>query len=113
MVGYTGRRVAFATALITNAFAAPAPRLQRRASSDPFAILDPQNWVNPDNMTWADFKPPPGVDWADPSRKGSERNFNIALVTIDYADRPFVVTSAGPNATIYGNPVAASAPAAE
>lgn len=21
---------------------------------DPFAVLDPQNWVNPDNMTWED-----------------------------------------------------------
>jgi hypothetical protein len=26
--------------------------------SDPFAVLDPQNWVNPDNMTWADWKTP-------------------------------------------------------
>ena len=103
MVGFTGRRVAFATALITSAFGAPAPRLQRRASSDPFAILDPQNWVNPDNMTWADFKAPPGTTWADPKRQGRDRNFNIAMVTVDYPDSPFVMTLA-PESDIFGNP---------
>ncbi|KAI1873545.1 hypothetical protein JX265_005167 [Neoarthrinium moseri] len=74
---------------------------------DPFGVLDPQNWVNPDNMTWADFKPPPGTNWSDPARKGSERNFNIALVTIDYSDRPFVVTQPT-GSTIYGNPLPAA-----
>ncbi|KAF2472727.1 M6 family metalloprotease domain-containing protein [Lindgomyces ingoldianus] len=72
-------------------------------SSDPFAILDPQNWVNPDDMTWADFKAPPGATWSDPRRKGSIRNFNIALVTVDYSDMPFVITQA-PNSTVFTNP---------
>lgn len=73
-------------------------------ASSPFDIIDVQNWVNPDNMTWADFVAPPGTNWSDPSRKGSERNFNIALVTIDYTDRPFVVTQPV-GSTIYGNPL--------
>ncbi|KAK7978052.1 M6 family metalloprotease [Apiospora saccharicola] len=95
----TAALAAVATLLATDlAWAAPC-------ASDPFKVLDAQNWVNPDDMTWADFKAPPGVDWADPSRKGSERNFNIALVTIDYPDKTFVVTGA-PNSTIYGNPLA-------
>lgn len=72
----------------------------------PFDILDEQNWVNPDDMTWADFMSSPGTNWSDPTQKGSERNFNIALVTIDYSDRPFVVTQPT-GSTIYGNPLPA------
>jgi hypothetical protein len=49
------------------------------AVSDPFAVLDPQNWVNPDDMTWADFVAPPGTNWSDPTITGTDRNFNIAL----------------------------------
>ncbi|KAI1398637.1 M6 metalloprotease [Hypoxylon fuscum] len=74
------------------------------SQSDPFKVLDPQNWVNPDNMTWEDYITPPGTSWNDPSRKGSERNFNIALVAVDYSDKPFVVTQA-PNSTVFGNPL--------
>ncbi|CAG8973575.1 hypothetical protein HYALB_00008276 [Hymenoscyphus albidus] len=70
---------------------------------DPFEVLDPQNWVDPANMTWADFKAPPGTTWADPSRKGSNRNFNIALVTVDYADKPFTITLPT-GSTIFNNP---------
>ncbi|KAJ4287714.1 hypothetical protein N0V90_012417 [Kalmusia sp. IMI 367209] len=103
--GHTVSRVAFATALLTSAIAAPAPalRFQRRASADPFAVLDPQNWVNPDNMTWADFVAPPGTNWANPSRQGRDRNFNIAMVTVDYPDSPFVMTLE-PESDIFGNP---------
>ncbi|KAK2791838.1 hypothetical protein FQN51_001983 [Onygenales sp. PD_10] len=70
---------------------------------DPFAVLDPQNWVNPDNMTWDDWLSPPDTNWADPSVKGSVRNFNIALVTVDYPDMPFVITL-DPGSTVFGNP---------
>lgn len=71
--------------------------------SDPFAVLDPQNIVLPDNMTWADYVKPPGTNWSDPTKKGSKRNFNIALVVVDYPDRPFVITEAA-GATPFGNP---------
>ncbi|KAI1413322.1 M6 metalloprotease [Hypoxylon sp. FL1857] len=87
------------TLLANHAWAAPYVPL-----SDPFKVLDPQNWVNPDNMTWADYKTPPGTSWNDPSRKGSNRNFNIALVAVDYPDKPFVITQA-PNSTVFGNPL--------
>ncbi|KAL1607898.1 hypothetical protein SLS60_002836 [Paraconiothyrium brasiliense] len=106
MARHNGRsfsRIALATALLTTAFAAPAPRLLRRASTDPFAIIDEQKWVNPDNMTWADFKTPPGTSWGDPSRQGRDRNFNIAMVTVDYPDSPFVMTLE-PESDIFGNP---------
>ena len=74
-----------------------------RSDDDPFAVLDPQNWVNPANMTWADWQVPPGTNWSDPSTTGSIRNFNIALITVDYSDKPFEITLP-PQSTIYGNP---------
>ncbi|KAI1080368.1 M6 metalloprotease [Whalleya microplaca] len=74
------------------------------SQSDPFQVLDPQNWVNPDNMTWGEYKAPPGTSWSDPSRKGSNRNFNIALVAIDYPDIPFVITRPA-ESTVFKNPL--------
>jgi len=83
--------------------AAAAVVRRQSAPVNPFAPIDPQNWVNPDNMTWDDYAAPPTTNWADPARKGRDRNFNIALVTIDYPDSPFVVTLPA-NSDIFGNP---------
>jgi M6 family metalloprotease-like protein len=54
-------------------------------------------------MIWDDYVNPPGTNWGDPSRKGRDRNFNIALVAVDYPDSGFVVTRQ-PHTDIYGNP---------
>jgi M6 family metalloprotease-like protein len=59
--------------------------------------------VNPDNMTWEQFVAPPSTDWSDPGRKGRDRNFKIAMVTVDYPDSPFVVTLPV-QSDIFGNP---------
>ncbi|HEX4814824.1 MAG TPA: M6 family metalloprotease domain-containing protein [Nonomuraea sp.] len=67
--------------------------------------IDPQNWENPDNMTWADYTRPPGTSWNDPAVKGSERTFKGALVLLDYPNQPFVVTRPQ-GSTIYANPSA-------
>jgi M6 family metalloprotease-like protein len=77
--------------------------LQGRAGFPP--PIDPQNWVNPDHMTWADYKPVPGTNWADPSRQGSVRTFRGALVLLDYPNQSFVVTRPQ-NSTVFGNPSA-------
>ena len=53
--------------------------------------LDPQRVVDQDSMTWEDYQPIPGRDWADPSL-APEREFRIALVAIDFPDQPFVIT---------------------
>ena len=71
-------------AMLDTASAFPAHLLKARAPSAPFAPIDPQNWVNPDNMTWDDFVAPPSTSWSDPARKGRDRNFKIAMVTVDY-----------------------------
>jgi M6 family metalloprotease-like protein len=72
-------------------------------AAGPFRVLDPQNWENPDTMTWDDYVAPPGTNWSDPAVRGSVRNFDIALVTLDYPDQPFVVTQPA-RSTIFGNP---------
>ncbi|MFC0860727.1 M6 family metalloprotease domain-containing protein [Sphaerimonospora cavernae] len=69
------------------------------------APIDPQNWKNPDHMTWADYKKIPGMNWADPNAKGSVRTFKGALVLLDYANQPFVVTRPA-HTTVFGNPSA-------
>ncbi|GAA2162400.1 M6 family metalloprotease domain-containing protein [Actinomadura napierensis] len=65
--------------------------------------LDPQNYELPDTMTWGDYASIPGTSWADPSHKGSIKNFNGAVVLVDYPNQPFVVTQPK-NSTIFGNP---------
>ncbi|MEV0158547.1 M6 family metalloprotease-like protein [Nonomuraea fuscirosea] len=67
--------------------------------------IDPQNWENPDHMTWADYKKPPGTKWNDPAVKGSQRTFKGALVLLDYPNQPFVVTQPQ-GSTIFANPSA-------
>jgi hypothetical protein len=54
-------------------------------------------------MTWEQFVAPPSTDWSDPERKGRDRNFKIAMVTVDYPDSPFVVTLPV-QSDIFGNP---------
>ena len=82
----------------------PQPAARFAQPGFPGAI-DPQNWANPDNMTWSDYKKPPGTNWADPAAKGSVRTFKGALVLADYPNQPFVVTQPQ-NSTVFGNPSA-------
>ncbi|MBM7774058.1 M6 family metalloprotease-like protein [Actinokineospora baliensis] len=66
--------------------------------------IDPQNWVNPDHMTWEqDYRKIPGTNWADPAVKGSKRTVKGALVLLDYRNQPFVVTQPA-RSTVFGNP---------
>jgi M6 family metalloprotease-like protein len=64
--------------------------------------LDPQVVQDQDDMTWDDYRPVPGFDWADPTLT-PERGFRIALVAIDFPDQPFVITMAR-GSDPFGNP---------
>ena len=64
--------------------------------------LDPQHWQDQEEMTWADYRPIPGTNWADPARKG-ERNFRVALIAVDFPDQPFVITLPK-KSDLFGNP---------
>jgi M6 family metalloprotease-like protein len=64
--------------------------------------LDSQAVQDQDEMTWDDYRPIPGHDWADRSLV-PDRPFRIALVAIDFPDQPFVITL--PKASDpFGNP---------
>ncbi len=67
------------------------------------APIDPQHWVNQKDMTWDDYKPTPGVNWADPARKPSKRTFKGAVVLLDYPDEAFDITKPA-KSTVFGNP---------
>ena len=54
-------------------------------------------------MTWADYHPIPGVNWADPSLVPSKKSFKVALVAIDFDDQPFVITLPK-KSDLFGNP---------
>lgn len=98
------RASAFAAVLCLELLSLPVDALTEASWRNPFAPIDPQVWVNPDDMTWDDFKAPPGTQWNDVTKKGSSRNFNIALIAVDYSDETFVVTRE-PNSTVFGNPL--------
>jgi len=53
--------------------------------------LDPQIVVDQDDMTWEDYRPIPGVAWAD-SLTASERTIRIALLAADFPNQEFVMT---------------------
>ncbi|MEU7577126.1 M6 family metalloprotease domain-containing protein [Streptomyces sp. NPDC041068] len=65
--------------------------------------IDPQNWRNPDDMTWSEYRSVPGTDWADPDVEPTDRTFKGALVLLDYPDEEFTVSQA-PGSTVFGNP---------
>ncbi|MFI9239201.1 M6 family metalloprotease domain-containing protein [Streptomyces sp. NPDC053079] len=69
--------------------------------------VDPQRWRNPDDMTWAEYRPVPGTDWANPAVKPTKRMFKGALVLLDYPDEEFSV-SRPPGSSIFGNPLPAA-----
>ena len=64
--------------------------------------IDPQSVQDQDDMTWNDYNPIPGKNWADPSLV-PERKFRMALVAVDFPDQPFVITLPK-NSDLFGNP---------
>ena len=65
--------------------------------------IDPQVVRDQDDMTWEDYKPIPGVNWADTARQGSRRTMRVAIVPADYSDFPFVMTLPK-QSDLFGNP---------
>lgn len=64
--------------------------------------IDPQIVQDQDDMTWDDYRPIPGIDWADRTLV-PERGFKLAVLAMDFPDQPFVITlprSSDP----FGNP---------
>lgn len=53
-------------------------------------------------MTWADYRPIPGTRWADNALE-PQRKLRVALIAIDFADQPFVITLPK-ESDLFGNP---------
>lgn len=68
----------------------------------PLPPIDPQIILDQDNMTWDDYTPIPGIDWADITLR-PEREFKMALVAVDFHDQPFVITLPK-GSDLFGNP---------
>jgi M6 family metalloprotease-like protein len=97
-------RAVLATALAASAVAAGS---STAAAAGPPAPLDPQNWSFQDNLTWADYKKVPGPDYSDPSIQPTVKRWKVALILVDFPDRPFIIAQPA-GGTIWGTPTAAA-----
>ncbi len=79
-----------------------------QAGTGPLPPIDPQRVQDQDAMTWDDYRPIPGKNWADPSLT-PERPFRLAVVAIDFPDQPFVITLPK-GSDPFGNPQLAPVP---
>ncbi|ALC92790.1 hypothetical protein AM500_12825 [Bacillus sp. FJAT-18017] len=64
--------------------------------------IDTQSWVNPENMTWNDYKQVPGIDWNNPDIK-PETELKGALILVDFPDQEFILTKPK-HSELIGNP---------
>jgi M6 family metalloprotease-like protein len=88
-----------ALALGTPAISAPAPT--GLAAVPPG--MDPQSWVLPQDMTWDDYVPVPGYDWASDPALQATKPIRTALILADYEDQPMVMTRPT-GSDLVGNP---------
>ncbi len=79
-----------------------APATTKAGHPSGLAPLDPQQVQDQEDMTWADYHPIPGRDWADP-KLVPERKFRMAIVAVDFPDQPFVITQKK-KSDLFGNP---------
>lgn len=86
-------------------YAASAPSAQQVDAAGP---IDPQRVQDQDTMTWKDYRPIPGTSWADTGVPGA-RVLRVALVAVDFADQPFVITMPK-QSDLFGNPQVAPVP---
>ena len=94
---------AFLLVVVTASWYPGAGATPQDAASSPAAIpLDRQRVEDQETMTWADYRPIPGHNWADPSLK-PQRALRVALVAVDFPDQPFVITMPK-HSDLFGNP---------
>lgn len=64
---------------------------------------DVQSWELPEDMTWEDYLPVPGIDWRTADIE-PERVLRGALVIVDFPDREFIL-SQPEGSEVAGNPI--------
>ena len=90
-----------ASLLALPALHAPAAAAQGLAQAP--GPVDPQSWVLPADMTWDDYRPIPGFNWADDQRQPPKK-LRAALILGDFPDREFLVTRPKGSDAV-GNPI--------
>ncbi len=73
--------------------------------------VDPQSWVNPEDMTWNDYKQIPGIDWNNTDIK-PETELKGALILVDFPDQDFIL-SKPKGSELIGNPQVDAVPREE
>src|SRR3954470_16633815 len=97
------RRKTILTSLLALA-CVPAPAHAAGLARPP-APVDPQSWALPADMSWKDYRPIPGFDWAD-DKNAPPKKLRAALILGDFSDRRFLVTQP-PGSDVIGNPIGA------
>jgi M6 family metalloprotease-like protein len=103
-MGFTRRTSIAIVAAAVVLGGAPLPAAARPAGSGraPKASfpppIDPQSWEVPEDMTWADYRPIPGVDWKDPEYQ-APKTLRAALILGDFQDQKFRVSETTRDAT--------------
>ncbi|HWK27240.1 MAG TPA: M6 family metalloprotease domain-containing protein [Solirubrobacter sp.] len=73
------------------------------AAAGPPGAIDPQDWSFQDNLTWNDYKPLPGTDYANPDIQPTVKKWKVALVVTDFPDRPFYLSQPA-GSSVFGTP---------
>ncbi|MGH2686157.1 MAG: M6 family metalloprotease domain-containing protein, partial [Actinomycetota bacterium] len=94
-----------ATTMMMLGLASAGPAASQSSSSDPLAPVDAQTWVDQGELTWDAYTPVPGQDpdWRTGAEKGSRDQYTGAVVLLDYADQPFLITQ-NPETHPFKNP---------
>jgi M6 family metalloprotease-like protein len=71
--------------------------------------IDAQDWVDMEFKTWDDYVQVRPDEWHDDTVEGSDVQFNAAVVLIDYADQPFLI-SQEQGSHPFGNPAPPDSP---
>ncbi len=95
------KKIPLTAAILLIAATVTAQNPLRNTAAFPSPI-DPQVVQDQDDMTWDDYKPIPGKNWADPKLE-PQRKFRMALVAVDFPDQPFVITQPK-GSDLFGNP---------
>lgn len=70
--------------------------------------VDEESWELPEDMTWDDYQPVPGIDWRNADVE-PDRVLKGALVVVDFPDREFILSQAE-GSELAGNPINGNIP---
>lgn len=99
----TSLALVLALGAVLTAVALPAGGAAPVGAAAPPPGMDPRSWVLPQDMTWDDYVPIPGYDWAKDPALQAVKPIRTALILGDYEDQPFVMTRPD-GSDLVGNP---------